>query len=120
MSNRGFDISIPVFESSSPRGFRRTILLEEASSLPAVRPRQRLDLARRSGCIEGSDSLAVRGCVSHTSGGAAGNAFRGQVFSKCVFALDVLLCPGCWGRRRIVGVYTGGERLARPAAPARV
>ena len=30
---------------------------------------------------------------------------------KRVFALDVLLCPSCGGRRRIVGVYTGGQRL---------
>ena len=30
---------------------------------------------------------------------------------KRVFALDVLLCPRGGGRRRIVGVYTGGERL---------
>jgi hypothetical protein len=28
-----------------------------------------------------------------------------------VFALDVLLCPRCGGRRRIVAVYTGGELL---------
>jgi hypothetical protein len=30
---------------------------------------------------------------------------------KRVFALDVLECPRCGGRRRIVGVHTGGERL---------
>jgi hypothetical protein len=30
---------------------------------------------------------------------------------KRVFAVDVLLCPGCGGRRRIVGVYSGGPRL---------
>ena len=30
---------------------------------------------------------------------------------KRVFALDVLLCPSCGGRRRIVGVYPGGQRL---------
>lgn len=28
-----------------------------------------------------------------------------------VFALDVLQCPVCGGRRRIVGVHTEGERL---------
>jgi hypothetical protein len=28
-----------------------------------------------------------------------------------VFALDVFQCPRCGGRRRIVGVHTGGERL---------
>jgi hypothetical protein len=30
---------------------------------------------------------------------------------KRVFELDVLLCGRCGGRRRIVGVYTGGQRL---------
>jgi hypothetical protein len=30
---------------------------------------------------------------------------------KRVFALDVLLCPRCGGRRRIVGVYPEGLRL---------
>jgi hypothetical protein len=30
---------------------------------------------------------------------------------KRVFAVDVLRCPGCGGRRRIVGVYSGGPRL---------
>ena len=30
---------------------------------------------------------------------------------KRVFALDVLLCPRCGGRRRMVGVYPGGQRL---------
>jgi hypothetical protein len=28
-----------------------------------------------------------------------------------VFALDVFQCPRCGGRRRIVGVHTGGESL---------
>ncbi len=28
-----------------------------------------------------------------------------------VFALDVFQCPRCGGRRRLVGVYPGGERL---------
>ena len=28
-----------------------------------------------------------------------------------VFAVDVLLCPRCGGRRRIVAVYSGGPRL---------
>ncbi len=28
-----------------------------------------------------------------------------------VFALDVFQCPRCGGRRRLVGVHTGGERL---------
>jgi len=30
---------------------------------------------------------------------------------KRVFAIDVLRCDKCGGPRRIVGVYTGGERL---------
>jgi hypothetical protein len=30
---------------------------------------------------------------------------------KRVFAIDVLLCPSGGGRRRMVGVYTGGQRL---------
>lgn len=34
-----------------------------------------------------------------------------SAFLKRVFALDVLLCPRCGGRRRLVGVSTGGERL---------
>jgi len=28
-----------------------------------------------------------------------------------VFEVDVLLCPRCGGRRRIVAVYPGGPRL---------
>jgi hypothetical protein len=28
-----------------------------------------------------------------------------------VFAVDVLLCPRCGGRRRLVAVYPGGQRL---------
>ena len=30
---------------------------------------------------------------------------------KRVFEIDVLLCPRCGGRRRIVAVYPGGQRL---------
>ena len=30
---------------------------------------------------------------------------------KRVFAIEVLVCPSGGGRRRIVGVYTGGQRL---------
>jgi hypothetical protein len=30
---------------------------------------------------------------------------------KRMFELDVLRCPRCGGRRRIVGVYPGGQRL---------
>jgi hypothetical protein len=30
---------------------------------------------------------------------------------KRVFEIDVLLCPRCGGRRRIVAGYTGGQRL---------
>ncbi|OLD65161.1 MAG: hypothetical protein AUI47_02765 [Acidobacteria bacterium 13_1_40CM_2_68_5] len=28
-----------------------------------------------------------------------------------VFAIDVFACPRCGGRRRLVGVHTGGEPL---------
>ena len=42
-----------------------------------------------------------------------------------VFEVDVLLCPRCGGRRRIVAVYPGGprlrellDRLGLSAAPA--
>ena len=28
-----------------------------------------------------------------------------------VFEVDVLVCPRCGGRRRIVAVYPGGQRL---------
>ena len=28
-----------------------------------------------------------------------------------VFAMDVFACPRCGGRRRLVGVHTGGEPL---------
>jgi hypothetical protein len=37
-----------------------------------------------------------------------------------VFALDVFQCPRSGGRRRIVGVHTGGERLRGLARAARV
>ena len=30
---------------------------------------------------------------------------------KRIFALAVLQCPRCGGRRRIAGVYSGGPRL---------
>jgi len=38
---------------------------------------------------------------------------------KRVFEIDVLLCPRCGGRRRIVAGYTGGQRLRGSPCPAR-
>ena len=54
---------------------------------------------RRSGAAEGT----------LPSSGSLGLSWA--TLLKRVFALDVLLCPRCGGRRRIVGVYPGGPRL---------
>ncbi len=52
---------------------------------------------------------AGAGSASASASGSAGLSWA--ALFKQVFALDVLRCPSCGGRRRIVGVYTGGQRL---------
>lgn len=68
----------------------------------------------------------VAGTDAPRSSGPAGLSWAALM--KRVFALDVLLCPSCGARRRIVGVYPGGHKLrellerlglgARPSRPA--
>ena len=53
--------------------------------------------------------VAGAGSAAAPASGSAGLSWAALL--KRVFALDVLLCPSCGGRRRIVGVYTGGQRL---------
>ena len=45
------------------------------------------------------------------SWGAPGERSSWAALLRRVFALDVFQCPRCGGRRRIVGVHTGGESL---------
>jgi hypothetical protein len=53
--------------------------------------------------------VAGAGSAAAPASGSAGLSWAALL--KRVFALDVLLCPSCGGRRRIVGVYPGGQRL---------
>jgi len=39
------------------------------------------------------------------------SASRWATLLRRVFGIDVFACPRCGGRRRLVGVHTGGERL---------
>jgi hypothetical protein len=57
----------------------------------------------------GLGGVAGAGSAAAPASGSAGLSWAALL--KRVFALDVLLCPSCGGRRRIVGVYTGGQRL---------
>ena len=57
----------------------------------------------------GTGLRPVAGDGSPPSSGSTGLSWA--TLMKRVFALDVLLCPRCGGRRRIVGVYSGGQRL---------
>ena len=45
------------------------------------------------------------------AGGAAGACVAAGGAAAPVFAIDVFACPRCGGRRRLVGVYTGGAPL---------
>ena len=53
--------------------------------------------------------VAGAGSASAPASGSAGLSWAALL--KRMFALDVLRCPSCGGRRRLVGVYTGGQRL---------
>ena len=53
--------------------------------------------------------VAGAGSASAPASGSAGLSWAALL--KRVFALDVLRCPSRGGRRRIVGVYPGGQRL---------
>jgi hypothetical protein len=75
-----------------------------AQIIPSVR-----DAVDREGGTAGTGLRPVAGDGSPPSSGSAGLSWA--TLMKRVFALDVLLCPRCGGRRRIVGVYPGGQRL---------
>jgi hypothetical protein len=57
----------------------------------------------------GPGVVAGAGSAAAPASGSAGLSWAALL--KRVFALDVLRCPSCGGRRRIVGVYPGGQRL---------
>ena len=61
-----------------------------------------------AGPSEGTGPVAE---PSPGSWGAPGESSLWAALLRWVFALDVFQCPRCGGRRRIVGVHTGGERL---------
>ena len=63
----------------------------------------------QEGGAAGTGPRPVAGDGSPPSSGSTGLSWA--TLMKRVFALDVLLCPRCGGRRRIVGVYPGAQRL---------
>ena len=76
------------------------------------------------GCHDGSciasNHLVEGNSIHHTRGTSSGLGAAGGAAGACVavggaaapvFALDVVACPRCGGRRRLVGVYTGGAPL---------
>ena len=75
-----------------------------AQILPSVRDAVDQDVG-----AAGTGLRPVAGDGSPPSSGSTGLSWAALM--KRVFALDVLLCPRCGGRRRIVGVYSGGQRL---------
>ena len=69
--------------------------------------RNGVDQARAAGAAR--DGAAAIAWPSPGPSGSAGLSWAALL--KRVFALDVLQCPQCGGRRRLVGVYPGGARL---------
>ena len=54
---------------------------------------------------------APGGAVARAVGPPRESGSMWAALLRRVFALDVFECPRCGGRRRLVGVHTGGERL---------
>jgi hypothetical protein len=94
------------------------ILAPHARSRAQVIPRRRdgVDHARAAGAA--SDGAAAIAWPSPGPSGSAGLSWAALL--KRVFPLDVLQCPQCGGRRRIVGVSTGGARLHELLEPLRL
>src|SRR3989304_461634 len=64
------------------------------------------------GVAVGGHSGAPRGEPSPGAWGSPReSASMWAALLRRVFALDVCACPRCGGRRRVVGVHTGGEFL---------
>jgi hypothetical protein len=91
--------------------------LELIEKLSVLVPAPRFHLLRFHGLLapHAADRAQV---VPHPrqaagAGGGAPAAAAGPSWAtllKRLFALDVLLCPRCGGRRQIVGLYPGGPR----------
>jgi hypothetical protein len=88
--------------------------------------------AWRSAVIPGRPEAEEEGPPAAGPGAGSGppaapreRASRWAALLRRVFAIDVFACPRCGGRRRLVGVYTGGaplqtllERLGLEGAPS--
>ena len=88
--------------------------------------------AWRSAVIPGRSEAEADGPTAAGPGAGSGppaapreSASRWAALLRRVFAIDVFACPRCGGRRRLVGVYTGGaplqtllERLGLEGAPS--
>jgi hypothetical protein len=84
------------------------LLAPHAAGRAQIVPRVRLAVAQGDGAVAvGRPSGA--GDSPPPAAEPAGPSWA--TLLKRVFALDVLLCPRCGGRRRIVGIYPGGPRL---------
>jgi len=75
-------------------------------------------IPRRHDAVDEGPPAAGRsegtGPRAEPSPGSLGSQSESSIWAallRRVFALDVFQCPRCGGRRRIVGVHTGGERL---------
>jgi hypothetical protein len=66
--------------------------------------------AWRSAVIPGRPEAEAEGPPAAV-GSPRESASRWAALLRRVFALDVFACPRCGGRRRLVGVHTGGEPL---------
>ena len=58
-----------------------------------------------------SEGTGPRAEPSPGSLGSPGESSSWAALLRRVFAIDIFHCPRCGGRRRIVGVHTGGESL---------
>jgi hypothetical protein len=74
--------------------------------------------AWRSAVIPGRPEAEAAGPAAAGPGAGAGppaapreRASRWAALLRRVFAIDVVACPRCGGRRRLVGVYPGGAPL---------
>ncbi|OFV85340.1 MAG: hypothetical protein A2W26_06970 [Acidobacteria bacterium RBG_16_64_8] len=97
------------FTRSSSRALRfHGLLAPHAAWRAQIIPSSREAVAHEVGAAA-TGLRPVAGDGAPPSSGSTGLSWA--TLMKRVFALDVLLCPRCGGRRRMVGVYPGGQRL---------
>jgi Putative transposase len=86
------------------------VLGPRAAGRSAVIPR-RHDAVDEGPAAGRSEGTGPRAEPSPGSLGSQSGRSMWAALLKRVFALDVFRCPRCGGRRRIVGLHTGGESL---------